>query len=66
MEQFVEELNSGRQMLATYKDRLSLLRSMNAPEPIVTSDAEDAVTELDGLNKARKTLVKKNAELKMN
>ena len=40
-------------MLATYKDRLNFLRRMDNLKPIVSSDAEDAATDLDELTKAK-------------
>ena len=64
MDKFVENSNSGQQMLATYKDRLNFLRRMDNLKPIVSSDAEDAATNLDELTKARKTLVKDDRKQK--
>ena len=50
MDKFVGNLvqrdsDSGRRMLATYKDRLSFLRRMDNPEPIVSSDAENVAAD---------------------
>jgi hypothetical protein len=58
MDKFIGNKNSGRQMLAVYKDRLSFLRRMDKLEPIVSSNAEDVATDLDELTEARKPLVK--------
>ena len=64
MDKFVENPESGWQMLATYKDRLNFLRRMDDLEPIVSSDAEDVATDLQELTEARKTLVKDDRKQK--
>jgi signal transduction histidine kinase len=58
MDKFLWNKNSGRQMLAVYKDRLSFLRRMDKLKPIVSSNAKDVATDLDELTEARKPLVK--------
>jgi hypothetical protein len=53
MDKFVGNLvqrnsDSGRKMLATYKDRLSFLRRIDNLEPIVSSDVENVAADPAG------------------